>query len=186
VVGQHLERELRTVSSFYVKTPRKLKDVVNAFCDYYHYHTNHNVVYYYDSTAIANTPLDASSLSDTVQEVLTARGWNCTAVYIGQQMKHNLKHHYIDLALKGDPEFLFPTFNKDNNEYLLLAMEQTGIKIGRLGFEKNKNAEKDADTPENPDELKTHVTDAWDTLFIGANYYSTDADQGSMATDYGK
>lgn len=184
VVGQTIERELRTLSSFYVKTPRKLKDVVNAFCDYYHYH-NRQVIYYYDSTAIASTPLDAMSFADTVQEVLYSRGWECTPVYIGQQMKHNLKHHYIDLSLKGDPNYLFPTFNKENNEYLTLAMEQTGIRIGRNGFEKDKSAEKDPDTPENPDEVKTHVTDAWDTLFIGANFFTTDVGVQSLASDYG-
>jgi len=92
-----------------------------------------------------------------------------------------MKHQYIDLALKGDEAYLFPTFNRDNNEYLLLAMEQTGIKIGRNGFEKDKSAEKLADTIENPDEYKTHITDAWDSLFIGCQYYPH-ATIGAMQT----
>ena len=65
-------------------------------------------------------------------------------------------------------------FNLHNCEYLKLAMEQTGIKIGRNGFEKDKSAEKYEDSPEQPDETKTHVTDAWDTLYIGMCLFPAD------------
>lgn len=171
VTGQVIDRELRTLRSSYVKTPRKLKEVMEDWCDYYFYHPTHEVIYYYDSTAIFDTPTSGLSFAETVQEVLTRRAWKVTGVYIGQQMKHHLKHNYIDLALKGDPQYLFPTFNEHNNEYLLPAMDQTGIKVGRNGFEKDKSPEKTEDTPENPDEYKTHITDAWDTLFIGCNFY---------------
>ena len=74
--------------------------------------------------------------------------------------------------MKGDPKFLFPLFNLENNEYLKIAMERTGIKQGRNGFEKDKSCEKTPDTKDNPDEYKTHITDAWDELFLGFNYLS--------------
>jgi len=176
VCGQRIEnREARTLRSFFVKTPRKLPDLVNLWCDYYDPMPNRDVVFYYDSTAIAGTPLDADSFSDTIIKTLSKRGWSVTPVYVGQPLKHHLKHHYIDMALKGDPDYLFPSFNRDNNEYLLLAMEQTGIKVGKNGFEKNKDPEKLPDSEDNPDEFKTHITDAWDTLFIGLNFHYTDA-----------
>jgi hypothetical protein len=182
VTCQVVEHELRTLKSFFVKTPRKLKDVVEDWCAYYHYHPNKNVVFYYDSTAVYDTPLDAMTFADTVIEVLKKNGWNVFAEYIGQPMKHHLKHNYIDLALKGDPNYLFPTFNSDNNEYLLIAMEQTGIKVGRNGFEKDKSAEKEADRPDSPDEYKTHITDAWDTCFIGCNFYAVSGGSGINLT----
>lgn len=47
-------------------------------------------------------------------------------------------------------------------------MEQTAVKVGKNGFEKDKSPEA-TDSPDNPDEYKTHITDAWDTLFVGAN-----------------
>jgi hypothetical protein len=81
---------------------------------------------------------------------------------------------YIDSALKGDPQYLFPQFNLMNNEYLKIALEQTGVRQGRNGFEKDKSVEKTLDTPENPDEIKTHITDAFDTLFVGCNFYYTE------------
>ena len=57
------------------------------------------------------------------------------------------------------------------NEFLKLAMEQTAVKVGKNGFEKDKSPEATEDSPDNPDEYKTHITDAWDTLFVGANFF---------------
>jgi hypothetical protein len=172
VVGQrHENREARTLKSLFVKTPRKIIDLVNEFCDYYDAIPNKEVIFFYDSTAVAHTPTGHDSFADTVIGQLTKRRWNVTPVYFGQPIKHNLKHHYFDMAFKGDPGYLFPTFNADNNEYLVLAMENTGVTIGKNGFEKDKRAEKLPDSQEQPDELKTHVTDAWDTLYIGLNFH---------------
>ena len=66
---------------------------------------------------------------------------------------------------------MFPMFNSYNNEFLKLALEQAGVRQGRNGFEKDKSVEATADSPDNPDEQKTHVTDAWDTLWFGMNFY---------------
>jgi len=172
VVGQKTNtKEARTLNQFFVKTPRKIKDLVNDFSDYYHLHPNRDILYFYDSTAVAETPADAESFADEVIGTLEKRGWNVTPINVGQPLKFHIRHFYLDLAFKGDPNYLFPTFNQDNNEYLILALETTGTKVGRTGFEKDKSAEKKPDSQEEPDELKTHVTDAWDTLYIGLNYH---------------
>ena len=68
-------------------------------------------------------------------------------------------------------KYLFPVFNKGNNESLLPAMETTGIKIGPTGFKKDKSGEKLPETEEDPLELRTDGTDAWDDLFIGLNFF---------------
>lgn len=171
VVGQQFEREMRTLSSFFVKTPEKVREVVTKFCNYYIHHKTKEVVYYYDHTAVATSASSDESLCDIVSATLESHGWKVQPLYIGQAMSHNQKHMLIDLSLKGDTNYLFPTFNSDNNEYLKLAMEQAGIKVGRNGFEKDKGLEKEEDTPDNPDELKTHITDAWDTLWAGMNFH---------------
>ena len=101
------------------------------------------------------------SYADIIIEELDKRKFKVTPAYIGQAYRHDLKHMYIDSALKGDPEYLFPQFNLMNNEYLKIALEQTGVRQGRNGFEKDKSVEKTLDTPENPDEIKTHITDAF-------------------------
>lgn len=56
VVGQTDEgrRRLNVVKSFYVKYTKKLPDLVNEFCKYYHYFKNHEVIFYFDTTALGS------------------------------------------------------------------------------------------------------------------------------------
>jgi len=166
--------EFKTLKTFYVKTPGKLQDVVQMVCDYYMAMIHKDIIFYYDHTFVWETGATSESYADTIIRILTDNRWNVTDVYIGQASKHDWKHLQIDRALKGDNELLFPTFNAMNNELLKIAMEQTGIKQGKNGFEKDKSPEKLPDTPDNPDEHKTHVTDAWDTVFIGVNFFYTE------------
>ncbi|MDD4673757.1 MAG: hypothetical protein PHI03_12565 [Bacteroidales bacterium] len=163
-------QELRTVNSMFVKTPDKLQDLVKKFCKYYSPRINRDVVYYYDSTAIHTYANTSESFADLIIRILRDHGFNVIDVYIGNPMPHQSKHLYIDMALKG-AKYMFPSFNLHRNEYLKLAMEQAGVKVGRNGFEKDKSMEKLEDSPEFPDEQKTHITDSWDTLFIGCNFY---------------
>jgi len=165
------ENEMRTVKSFYIKTPGKLQDVVKMFCDYYEAKLNKQVVFFFDHTFTWTSGTMQDSYADTVTHVLSNNHWEVTPVYIGQSPGHDWKHLQIDHALKGDPEYISLAFNLEQNEFLKVAMEQTGVKQGKTGFEKDKAPEKLPDTPDNPDEHKTHVTDGWDTLFIGIQFY---------------
>lgn len=173
-VGQPNEekREMRTINSMYVKTPLKLQDLVEKFCEYYQPMTCRDVVFYFDTTFIWTSGTTDQSYADVITDVLKQNHFNVIQVHTGNPVRHDWKHMQIDLALKGDPKFLFPLFNLENNEYLKIAMERTGIKQGRNGFEKDKSCEKTPDTKDNPDEYKTHITDAWDELFLGMNFYS--------------
>jgi len=173
-VGQvdQYTRELKTIKSFFIKTPGKLQDVVQLFCNYYSNMLGRKeVIFYYDHTFTWSSGTSNDSYRDTVISVLQKNRWNVTDVYIGQSAGHDWKHMQIDKALKGDPELLTPRFNAENNEFLKIAMEQTGVKQGKNGFEKDKTPEHLPDTPDAPDEHKTHITDAWDTLFVGCNFY---------------
>lgn len=171
VVSQVTDKIHRTLKSFYVKTPRKLTELCNDFADYYFYHTNKDVVFYFDTTFNWEDASSAETYAEEIIRVLTSRGWNVMPVYIGHPMRHDKKHTEIDKALKGQPDYLLPMFNRNNTEYLIVAMERTGVKIDRNGYQKDKSAEKLADTPENPDETKTHITDAWDTNWIGCQFH---------------
>ncbi len=169
--GQLDGRLAKTLGTRFVKTPKKIQELIQEWCNYYKSRINRDVVYYYDHTAVATDAKSNESYKDTVIQVLEANGWRVNDVYIGQAMKHQSKQLIIDKALKGDDAYPFPQFNKSNNEYLLLALENTGVKQGKTGWEKDKSAEKLDDTTDNPDESKTHVTDAWDTLYIGMTFY---------------
>lgn len=167
-------RQLRTLKSFFVKTPAKLEELVRQVCEYYKYKLKRDIIFFYDHTFVWTTGNNAESYKDTIIRVLTEYRWDVTDVYIGQTPRHDWRHEQIDRALKHDPDLLYPVFNMYHNEFLKLAMEQTGVKVGKNGFEKDKSPEATEDTPDAPDEYKTHVTDAWDTAFVGANFFMPD------------
>jgi len=174
VTGQIVNEEMRTLKSMFVKNDRKLRELINDWCDYYHVHPIKQVIFYYDETALQGAyASDTETFADIVMHELRKRNWFVEAVYTGKPLRHSLKHQYINDALTGK-KYLFPTFNRNNNEFLLPSLEQAGIKIGRNGFEKDKSGEKLAESDEDPLELRTDGTDAWDNLFIGCNFYRVD------------
>ncbi|WP_236263862.1 hypothetical protein [Dysgonomonas sp. Marseille-P4677] len=166
--------KLRTVRSDFVKTPLKLQDLVQKTCKYYALKPIKEVVVYYDQTFTWTTGTTDESYADTIKKYFEMNDFDVTMVYIGQQPPHEWRHKQIDLAMKGDASLLYPLFNLFNNEYLKLAMEQAAVRTGKDGFEKDKTPEKLADSEDNPDEYKTHITDAWDTLFVGTNFFYTE------------
>jgi len=172
ITGQRVEPEMRTLSSRFVKFNKKLRALCAEWCDYYKYMVNRDVIYYYNETALEKGYADeeSESFAEIVYNVLTNHNWNVQMVFMGKTWKHKLKHQYIDDALTGK-KYLFPRFNRQNNEYLLPAMEMTGTRYGKYGFEKNKAGEKFAETEDDPLELRTDGTDAWDDLFIGLNFF---------------
>jgi len=190
VIGQVDEEAhlLRVINSMFVKTPNKMPELVQQFCDYYAGKANKEVVVFYDHTFVQTSGKDNDTLIDVIDRKLKANRWNATLTYVGQAPEHKWKHEQIDLTLKGaNPYYLFVLFNLMNNEYLKLAMERSGIKVGRNGFEKDKSDEKLPDSPDNPDELKTHITDAFDTLWYGVNfYYSSTSYYGGGVVFLGK
>jgi hypothetical protein len=172
VTGQRVEPEMRTLSSFFVKSPKKIRQLCQYWCDYYRYIVNKKVIYYYNTTALQKGYADeeSESFSEIVIGILSKNGWDLEPVFIGNTWKTSVKHQSIDDALTGR-KYLFPKFNRSNNSFLLTAMELTESKIGRTGIEKNKSGEKLKETEDDPYELRTDGTDAWDDLFIGLNFF---------------
>lgn len=174
VAGQVHGGKLYVIKSFYVKYERKLIELVNDFCDYYSCHKRKEVIYYVDSTALAsNYAVNEEDFAAVVQMTFIKRGWHVNQVFIGNPMKHHEKHRYINMGLKGDSG-LFPMFNKDNNEELLLSLEQAGVYISTTGFKKDKRGEKLVETEEDKLETRTDGSDAFDTLYIGCNNFTAD------------
>ena len=64
-----------------------------------------------------------------------------------------------------------PFFNRQNNDDLILAIQTAGGVRGRNGFHKDKGGETLDETEENLLEHRTDGTDAFDTLYIGAEKF---------------
>ncbi|MCD8176732.1 MAG: hypothetical protein LUE98_04630 [Tannerellaceae bacterium] len=185
VTGQRVEtagfRKLRILSSMFVKAPKDLRNLCREWSDYYKPHQayNRNVSFYYNQTAkqrkYANGGIN-EKFHETIYRELTALGWNVAAIDMGETMLHNDKFFmFIDVfkevidPLQMQQKYCFVEINKENNEYLIATLENTGRKKGYNGVEKDKSEEKKSDTEDNPSELRTDGTDAFDDLFIGIN-----------------
>ena len=64
-----------------------------------------------------------------------------------------------------------PTFVKQNNDDLILAIQSAEGEHGRNSFCKNKSTEKNPESEEDLLEHRTDGTDAFDTLYIGCEKF---------------
>jgi hypothetical protein len=171
VCGQRDGMKMKTLKSFYVKYDRKIRELVQDFCEYYRFTQTREVVYYYDNTALgSNYAVNNDDFASVICSEFEAAGWLITRIHIGNPLKHREKHIMIDQALKGQ-KYLFPVFNEQNNSELLVAMQGCDIVVNSRGFGKNKAGEKLPESEENLLEYRTDGTDAWDTLFVGMNLF---------------
>ncbi len=171
VAGQPSGRRLNVLKSFYVKFERKLPALIADFCNYYQYHQNKTVVFYYDTTALgSNYAVNEQDFRWVIIHEFERHGWQVQDVYLGNPMRHDEKYLLINQAFQGKQR-LMPFFNRQNNDDLILAIQSAGVSRGRNGFHKNKAGEKLAETEEDRLEHRTDGTDAFDTLFIGAEKF---------------
>ena len=171
VAGQPEGRRLNIIKSFYVKFERKIPALVEEFCNYYAHHQNKTVVYYYDTTALgANYAVNEQDFHWVVCHEFEKRGWQVEDIYLGNPMRHDEKYLLINQGFAGKQR-LMPFFNRQNNDDLILAIQTAGVVRGRNGFRKDKGGEKLDETEENLLEHRTDGTDAFDTLYIGAEKF---------------
>ena len=171
VAGQKSGSILKVVKSFYVKYQRKLRELVDDFCNYYRAHLTKEVVFYFDSTALgSNYAVSDDDFKAVIIEQFHKHGWYVKAVFIGKPLPHNQKYNILNDGFKG-AKHLMPMFNKENNEALIEAIHLAEVDISPLGFHKQKGGEKLAETEDDPLELRTDGTDAFDTLYIGNVLY---------------
>ncbi|MBO5626798.1 MAG: hypothetical protein J5953_13555 [Prevotella sp.] len=184
VAGQPSGRRLNVLKSFYVKFERKLPALIDDFCQYYAFHQNKTVVFYYDTTALgSNYAVNEQDFRWVIIHEFERHGWQVVDVYLGNPMRHDEKYLLINQAFAGKQR-LMPFFNRQNNDDLILAIQAAGVTRGRNGFHKNKAGEKLAETEEDLLEHRTDGTDAFDTLFIGCEKFPQ-SDYTSGVVDVG-
>lgn len=168
---------LMVLSSMYVKYERKLRELCRDWCRYYEPHRRmcKTVTYFYDSTAKfrAYAVEGQQDFKDIVIEELTRAGCEVNPVDMGRPADHVGKYKDINESLAG-VSWPFVRINRENNEALIIALENTEVKTGYRGFEKQKGGEKLTETDSDPLELRTDGTDAFDVLLLGVKYYLQD------------
>lgn len=160
-------RRLNVVKSFYVKYDRKLPELVADFCQYYAPFPLHEVIFYYDSTALgSNYAVNDQDFQWVITHELQKHGWRVRPVYIGAPMRHMEKYTLINRGFAGQAR-LVPYFNEAQNQDLLVSVQTAGVYNGK----KDKRGEKLAETEEDKLESRTDGSDAFDTLYIGCERF---------------
>ncbi|GGH28279.1 hypothetical protein FAZ19_19705 [Sphingobacterium alkalisoli] len=167
VCGQETRNFYRVLKSMYVKREDRkvLDDLIDEFCTYYKHHDTHHVMFYYDHTANVTDATRLETLADMVTKRFEDNQWTVSRIYIGQQPTHAIRYRMWESILaERDTRFMSVRFNKVNCDSLLTSMQQTGVRVGKNGFEKDKRPEQNsAVKPEDA----PHLGDAMDTLYIG-------------------
>lgn len=165
VVGQEKDTHYRYLNSLYVKKPKLIQDVAEAFCTYYAQHRRKEVNFYYDHTFVGTDATRLYHYADAVTKVLTDHGWTVNQCFIGQQPKQATRYNMWGAVLEEIEERVMKVrYNRNNCAQLIVAIQCAGALEGKDGIQKDKRPEKRSDVPQ---EEATHLTDAMDTLYIG-------------------
>lgn len=183
VTGQTYKRDgidsLNILSSMFTKNERKLRALCGDWARYYEPQRlrNPNVILYYDSTAKQGGAYALEEAEDTrfynvVKKELERRKWIVTLVPMGSPMSHPQKYQFVNDVLSG-AQRPFLRLNRENNEYLIVAIENCRVKMSSRGPIKDKGQEKlkSEDGIGGKLETRTDITDALDTLIIGVRYF---------------
>jgi len=121
---------------------------------------------YYDHTMIGERADSNIRLIDSAVDALQSLGWIVNLIYIGQQPSHRARYILWEKILnRMDDDYPDFMYNKSSCEYWYETSIITRAKIGKDRFEKDKSDEK----KKGFDQFKApHITDAGDTLLVGA------------------
>jgi hypothetical protein len=168
VVGQEDKdhNEYRFVNGLYVKSPLLIKDNAKQFAERYAAHHCKEVNYYYDTTATWRSAKDNYSYSDEYSYELNKLGWRVNRKPIGQIWTYEERYNVISKIHRHELESgLKFYYNKETCKYLILSIQQTGVRISRAGkFEKDKRLESKLGIDQ---AQTTHFTEAMDCLIQG-------------------
>lgn len=195
----NMQQTLYVINSIFVKAEEgKLDTLLKKFNSYYapHRRKNSRITFFYDATAKHKGYAleNQEDFKDVVIRYLRAAKWDLTSIDMGRPMAHTAKYQDINNGLAG---LAYPAIriNKEKNEDLIVAIENSDVRQGPFGWEKDKSGEK---LPYNPDldsdagssvsgassatsgnskrsnvreEWRTDGTDALDSLYIGVKHF---------------
>jgi hypothetical protein len=162
VTGQEILNIFRFISAFSVESPKLTEDLVNQWCDYYEFHQDKTVHYWYDQTATGRDGRSPKTYAEIVVETLEKRGWTVYEEYYGAAPAHVDKHNFWNIAMRNnDPSLPHFLWNKNNAKFLIESINNAAAKEGAKGIEKVKTDERN---PSLDQRYTTHFSDAGDML----------------------
>jgi hypothetical protein len=166
VVGQQHAKEYRMLKSFHEQHEEGLEGVCKNIVDYYHCHPTKEINFYYDHTFLGTDAIRKFSYAEFIAKQFRDAKWKVNMIYIGQQPLHKTRYEMWSAVFKEADTRIVPVrLNKTNCDQLLICLQRAGTRQGSKGVEKDKRPEGRKETY--PPEEATHLTDAFDTIYIG-------------------
>ena len=164
ITGQEYDHTFWFQSAMAIDEKSTFEDLLNTWCNYYRFHRNKTVYYWYDHTA-RDHDSRTQEYPVIVSRVLRSYGWSVVDMYIGKQPSPEDRYKFWGYAHKGDhpdlPRFMY---NRHHCKWLIISVNGAGIRQGKHGFEKNKADETNKRIDQR---TTTHFSDAMDTLAVG-------------------
>lgn len=160
VVSQEYDGYENVLKSFYVKSPKLLKDLfLEQIIPYYAPHQEKKIYLYGGHDGNNRTPNSEKTLYQEVEDLLNEHGWKVYLMAKGSAPSHFDRYLLINAMLKGHAKLPGIRINEHNNPDLIIALERAEAIETPNGVGKNKSGEKNKSLLQ---EHTTHLTDAFD------------------------
>lgn len=161
-----------TLKEIIVESPKKSKDLVQEFCNYYRFHKNRDLDFYYDISANKEDSRSVELEADELVQILRDNGWNVTnkceglMKYPSHRIKYKFWQKMLDNSSGRDDRFTMYKINKDNCPFLIISIGKAlkKYKTNKQDFEKDKDDEKKIHTIDQ--RTTTHLSDANDWCIL--------------------
>lgn len=176
VTSQKIEslHEFRFLKNHFVKPPMIIDHVCEDWCNYYKFHSNRDLTFYYDSTGNNRQANNDVTFAEQATRVFERNGWNVSRKTIGgSNPLHDKKYLLWNLMLLEKERSLYKVrINEANAAELKYSMEFAPAKEDGNGrVIKDKSSERKKGIPA---EEATHLSDAADTIIFGVFRFSLD------------
>jgi len=164
-IAQFLGMEYRFLKDMYVKHPQLIDELANLFCNYYFFHPTKELDFIPDIVwGNRRTPNSKLTYNQQFISRLRSNGWKVNELNIGMPINDQDMYLLWYRILKEDEEsILHVRINRHNCPHLIRSMQNTPIKMGNKGMEKDKSSERSNVTPQ---EEATHFTDTADNHIL--------------------
>jgi len=159
-------RQYRFLKGMYVKHPKLINDLADAFIKYYEYHLNKTFEFIKDNEwGNARRPDNPLSYNEQFAERLRQAGWRVRFLDQGRVPDYAVRYNIaLEILGEEDERQLRVRFNKLNCKDVLTAMSLAPVKQGNRGeILKDKSSEKKLTVP---GQEATHFTDTVDLHFV--------------------
>jgi hypothetical protein len=172
-------REYRFLNGLFVKHPKLIRDLCNAFTTYYANHVNKRLTFIEDAEyGNSRVPNSDETYNQLFVRLLREANWKVEVLKLGRAPSYHTRYLLAhDLLAEIDPNAWRIRFNKYHCKQVLIAMQLTEIKEGPKGIEKNKASEKldsvpAEDAPHFTDTFDLHLASIDDTILSPATDFS--------------